>query len=197
MRVIGVSGSIGAGKSAVLQRIEERNCTYLVLYTDIIAKQMYYKGSECYNKLVEHFGEIILNSSDKSIDKNKLAEIIFNNNKELEFVNNLVHPLVCQKVKEKLSNELIQDTFDIVFVESAILLETDLKELVSEIVYIDADDEVRKERLRKYRKYSEERIEETFKTQTKRLEYISKANFIVKNNTTIDDAVNQLENWLK
>ena len=92
MKIIGVTGGVGAGKTKVLSYIGEHyKCR--IVRADEVAHLLYEKGQECYNKVVALLGVQILDGSG-GIDKKKMAELIFGNNALLEQVNAIVHPAI-------------------------------------------------------------------------------------------------------
>lgn len=96
-KVIIITGSIGTGKSAAVNII--KNLGFHVLDSDKIVHEGYNKGTELYQKVIEHFGEKILNE-DRTISRQKLGEIVFNNEKYLNELNEIVHVYVINKLKK-------------------------------------------------------------------------------------------------
>ena len=75
MKIIGITGGVGSGKSEVLRYLEEKYGA-VVCEADLVAKNLQKKGTICYNKIVEHFGEDILDENGR-IDRPHLARIVF------------------------------------------------------------------------------------------------------------------------
>lgn len=93
--VLGITGSIGSGKTTVLKELEKKD--FIVFEADKIAKKEMQKIKE---KIKEKFGNNIV--SKKGIEFQKLANLVFNNRKKLEELNDLVHPLVRKKLEEEI-----------------------------------------------------------------------------------------------
>ena len=92
MKIIGITGGVGSGKTQVLSYIEKHyKCR--IVRSDETAHLLYEPGQECYKKLVALLGLEIL-AEDKTIDKGKMAAVIFSNKMLLERVNQIVHPEV-------------------------------------------------------------------------------------------------------
>ena len=123
-------------------------------------------GEPCYDRVVEHFGKVII-KDDMSIDRAKLASIVFNDENELKILNSIVHGEVVSKVKNIINNinclnneNNCGNIYSVILLESAILFQVeDLVKLCDEIWYVEARETDRRERLKRERGYSEERIE--------------------------------------
>lgn len=170
--VIGITGGIGSGKSTVLKYINE-NYDVEVLLTDNIAKDLMKPGMISYNLIVEYFGDEIL--SGEEIDSKKLGKIVFNNKEKLGKLNSFTHPYVFEYIENFISIH----SDKIIFIESALLMSTKLKDMCDKILYVETDLEIRKERLMSGREYTLERIEEVLKNQNS--EYNEQMNKIVNN----------------
>ena len=88
LRIIGITGEAGSGKTTITKAYAKLKNGYYIL-TDDVAREMMEPYMECYDKVVEHFGKDILNKDD-TIDRAKLAQIVFNNTDELNILNNLL-----------------------------------------------------------------------------------------------------------
>lgn len=180
MKVIGVTGGIGCGKSKTI-RTALKMSHGLHINTDDIAKELMQKGNVAYCLVAQYFGECILNE-DGSIDNKKLAAIVFSDKKELEKLNSLVHPCVVERVRELIENERKDDSYDYVFLESALLFDTDLWKMCDETWNISARYEVRIQRLVKFRHYSAEEAEAFIRNQKSEKEYKEKSTRTIQNN---------------
>ena len=127
-------------------------------------------GTECYRRVVEHFGKGILKKLPEDnipIDRGILANIVFNDENELKVLNSIVHSEVVSKVKSIITDinslnngENYDNIYSVILLESAILFQVDdLVKLCDEIWYVEARDLDRRERLKRERDYSDERIE--------------------------------------
>ena len=97
LRIIGVTGGIGAGKSEILSYIKKHyNCE--IYLADQVAHQVKEKGQDAYEPLVRLLGYDVLDSAGE-INKNKMAQLIFSDNALLSKVNEIVHPAVKQFVQ--------------------------------------------------------------------------------------------------
>lgn len=151
--VIGVTGGVGSGKTTVLNEIKKIKPNCKLLLTDDIAKSQHEIGSPIYNKIVELFSKDILNK-DKTINKNKLSNIIFNDKEKLFELNKIIHPFVEDYVK----NYIEENKDSLIILESAILIESNLAKYCDNIIYVYVPKEIRMERLKLNRNYSNEKI---------------------------------------
>ena len=190
--IIGITGGVGAGKSTVLKYIED-NYRCRVIFSDDVANKIKLKGYPAYDGLVELLGERVL-SPDGEIDKKKMAEAIFNNEKLLKNVNNILHPAVNEYIINIIDNEKKKGTLDFVFVEAALLIENGYRDIVDEMWYVYADEAVRRERLKNRRGYSDEKVSAIFKSQLDDASYRKYADFIIDNNGSEGDFARQIDN---
>ena len=77
MKVIGITGGVGAGKSLVLSLLKELSKCDIIMADDV-AKSMYFKGEKAFEEIVDFFGDDVIDSTGNAIDTNKLASIIYN-----------------------------------------------------------------------------------------------------------------------
>ena len=169
MKVIGITGEAGSGKTTVTKLYAKSHNAYVIL-TDEVARELMEPGTECYRRVVEHFGKGILKKLPEDnipIDRGILANIVFNDENELKVLNSIVHSEVVSKVKSIITDinslnngDNYDNIYSVILLESAILFQVDdLVKLCDEIWYVEARDLDRRERLKRERDYSDERIE--------------------------------------
>lgn len=194
MRVIGITGGIGAGKTAVLSYIKENyNCR--ILFADEVGHLVKEPGQSGYEGLVALLGKEIL-SADKTIDKEKMADRIFKDAELLKQVNAILHPAVEYYITAELEKEMKSNRLDFFFVEAALLLDSSLKEQMGEIWYIYADEQVRKKRLKTSRNYTDEKIGEILSVQRTEDEFKAASSVIIYNNEDFEDTKKQIDEKL-
>ncbi len=179
MKVIGITGGVGCGKSTVLDIIKDNFNAYIIKADDV-AKELMNKGQKGYNEVVDFFGMDILDAN-REIDRPKLAEIVFNNPNKRMVLNSITHPLVKSEIVNTITNLKIEDTYDYVFVEAALLLEDHYDVFLDEIWYVYAPVDVRKKRLVESRGYSEERIDSMMASQLTENEFRLASDVVVDN----------------
>lgn len=194
MKTIGITGGVGAGKSAVLEYLADNyNCD--IIMTDDVAKGLYAKGSKTYEMMIALIGEDIVDESGE-IDKKKLADIIFSNANKRMAVNSIVHPAVKQEVITRITNNKIAGILDYTFVESALLLTEHYDVFCDEVWYIDTSEDIRRRRLKESRGYSDEKIDNILKSQQALENIKDKCSYCIDNNKDLEYTFRQIQNIL-
>ncbi len=195
MKIIGFTGGIGSGKTQVLSYIEE-NYDCLVILADEVAHKVKEPGQECYAALVELLGEGIL-AADGRIDRTVMAEKIFSGDKLLEKVNGLIHPAVKQYILAAIAQARRDGKPDFLFIEAALLIEGGYKDIVDELWYIYAPEQVRRDRLKASRAYSEEKITGIFGKQLSEEEFRRHCRVVIDNGGSLEDTYRQIDRKLE
>lgn len=194
MKIIGITGGVGAGKSHILDYIQQ-NYKARIIKTDEAVELLRTPGHRCYERIVEFLGHSILNE-DGTINKNKMAQVIFSNREKLEKVNEIIHPEVNRYVAEEIEKEKLMGKKDYFFIESALLIENHYDEICDELWYIDTKEEIRRERLEKNRGYSQEKISDIISKQLSEEEFKKYCHVILDNNGEKEDVYGQIDTKL-
>ena len=190
MRIIGITGGIGSGKSRVLNIMEEIYGAVLC-QTDVVAHQLQKKEETCYKEIVNVFGVNIL-TENKEIDRKKLGAIVFNDNDKLKKLNQIVHPAVKKQVKLEIE-EARRKQKEFFLIESALLMEDHYEELCDELWYIYADERVRRDRLKTSRLMNEEKIDLIIKAQATEETFRKYCHITIDNSGTRENTKEQIE----
>lgn len=190
MKVIGVTGGVGAGKSEILTYIAD-NWNAAVVETDEVGYLVMRPGKSCFAPIVELFGPGIL-QEDGTLDRAKIAELVFRDKELLEKLNAIVHPAVKRYIQKAIEREREMDT-DVFIVESALLVEDKYNAICDELWYIYADEETRTERLMKNRGYSKEKIQSIFANQLSEDEFSEQCDFEIDNSGDFEDTKEQIK----
>ena len=126
-----------------------------------------------------------------------MAEKIFADASLLEKVNQLIHPAVKVYLLEHLEKARAAGEVELFFVEAALLIECGYGELVDEMWYIYADEQVRRERLKKARGYSEEKIENIMAKQLPEQKFRENCDFVIDNSGELADSYRQIDRKLE
>lgn len=196
MKVIGITGGVGAGKSTVLNMIR-RSCRCFILIADEAAHEVERRGQACYEELVGLLGEDIL-GEDGEIDKKKMARKIFaaGNEELLRGVNAIVHPRVKEYILELIEKYRISKDVDYFFIEAALLIEDGYKAICDELWYVYAPEEVRAERLKESRGYTDDKIEEIMNSQNDDETFRRYCDHVIENIGDIKRTKEQIEELL-
>lgn len=177
MRIIGITGGIGCGKSKLV-RMAKAKCNCLVIDTDTVAKFLMAPGNISYELIVKRWPEVI--DEDNTINRKTLAAITMSDKEALLELNEFTHPYVLKEIKDVIERE--QENYDIAIIESALLLDTPIASLCNEIWNVTASMEKRIERLVNFRKYTKEQAEAIMANQRSEEWYISKSTKTFINN---------------
>lgn len=194
MKIIGITGGIGAGKSEILNYIA-RQWNAVVVEADEVGYLVMQPGKSCFAPIVELFGPGIL-KADGTLDRQKIAELVFDDKELLGKLNGIVHPAVKKYIKKAIEREKEHDT-DLFIVEAALLIEDHYDEICDELWYIYADEETRTERLKQNRGYSDEKIREIFSNQLSEEEFSSHCDFEIDNSGDFEDTKRQIIQRMK
>ncbi len=194
MKIIGITGGVGAGKSTVLQFLKEEFGAY-VLQADAVGHLVMEPGQVCYDAVVELFGEKIRNN-DKTIDRSRVSDVVFSNGEMLKKLNAIVHPAVKEYILRKAAEERAAGC-GLFVIEAALLLEEHYQNFCDEIWYVHADQENRIRRLMKSRGYSREKAENIIKNQASEGFFRAHADFTVDNNGNPEKTYSQIKGRLR
>ena len=195
MKIIGITGGVGCGKSEIIRYIM-KNYRCFVIFADDVAKQLQQKGNLCYDKIVNLLGDSIL-QVDGEIDKTKMAAKIFADEELLLKVNGIIHPAVYDYVEEKIAECRNKQEIDFFIIEAALLIECGYGKIVDEMWYVYTQDEIRRQRLKLSRGYSDEKISQIFSSQLSYDEFKKASTFMLDNNGTVENTQKQIDNKLE
>lgn len=191
MLVIGITGGVGSGKSRVLAYLKE-HCKCRIVLADEVGNKVKEPGEECYQQIVNLLGQEIL-QEDGTIHKIKMAEKIFANDEILEKVNEIIHPAVKKYILEQIDIEKKNQQIDVFFLEAALLIEAGYLQYLDELWYIYSNKNVRTERLKSSRQYSEEKIAQIMQSQLSEEEFRKYADVVVDNSYAFESSEEKLQ----
>lgn len=194
MRIIGVTGGVGSGKSAVLNYLED-HFDSRVVKADEVGHLLMMPGRACYEPVIELFGEWIV-KEDTSLDRQAIASIVFQEPDMLKKLDDIVHPAVYQYIVREIERSKKEGT-EFFFIEAALLLEEKYDEICDEVWYIYCEKEVRMERLRRDRGYSDEKTESLMRNQLSEDEFEAKCDFQIYNSEDVAYTHLQIERRMR
>ena len=194
MKVYGITGGAGTGKSEVIKMLQE-NFGGCVIMSDEVARELMQKGNISYQLIVEYFGRDILRD-DGEIDRKKLADHVFNNKEALEKLNSMTHPYVKDEIRKLIAEAEASGECRFVALESAILLECGYEDICDEFWYVYTKPEIRRQRMKETRNYSDEKVDSVMRNQQPDEAFFEQCSFVIKNNTTLSDVYAQLKEKL-
>ena len=182
---VALTGGIGSGKSLVGEILEELGA--LVIDSDQLAREVIERGSPGYEEVITAFGDAIL--SEGQIDRAKLAAVVFKEKDLRKKLESIIHPLV-REAAEKLARNLPSGA--ILVNQIPLLVESDGAKRFDYVITVSADEEIRRERLR-LRGLKDYEITERMAAQVADLVREKIANYILRNDGSIDELTRAVE----
>ena len=195
MKVIGLTGNIASGKSVVASMLQDLGAK--VVDADDIARKVVEPNEPAWREIVNTFGRDILNP-DETINRKKLGEIIFNDNEKRKILNNITHPKIIQKVRERVKTYK-NENVEVVIIEAALIVEKGgLKDLIEKLIVVTSEEEAQIKRLTKRNSLSKEEALSRINSQMPTSEKALHADYIIDNSGTIDKTQDQVKSiWNK
>ncbi len=187
-KVIGITGSMGSGKSKVASFLAKH---YPVLDCDQVNAQLLEKGEKGYSYLTQ-LPWIVLDEKEQ-IDKKKMAQEIFNNEKKKKIVENILHPLILDEMKIWISKQ----ASGFVFIEVPLLFESQMEAYFDSIWCVVVSKEIAFERLFKYRNFTLEQAKERIDQQMSVEEKKKRSSFVIENNGSLKDLEEEIHKTLR
>ena len=186
--IIGITGSIGTGKSTVSNYLISKG--YSVVDADKISKGAYNVGSNGYKAILEVFGLEILNSNGE-VDRKKIKKIVFDNSNMLQRLNMAIHPIIINEIEKEI--EILLESQNVVFLDAPLLIETELHKKVNKIIVVICDKNEQINRIIKRDKITADMAISIINSQMSIDEKLKFADYIVYNNSTIENLYSQVD----
>ncbi len=191
MKTIGITGGVGAGKSTVLQYLEEAyNCR--IIMADDVANMLKEPGQVCYEPIIRLLGQDVL-APDGNINKQKMAEMIFHDQELLKKVEEILHPAVRSYIEYAIESERAAGYHPYVVVEAALLIQCGYGTIMDEMWYVTVDDAVRRKRLKASRGYSDEKIDAILASQLDDASYKAACSIVIDNSGLPEETYKQID----
>lgn len=195
MKFIGITGGVGAGKSEILSYLGKKTGVRVML-ADEIAHELMEVGTDCYKSLRQTFNDEDIWNSDGSFNREKLAKVIFSDKLKRDIMNSMVHPAVKEYVIRQQEYEKERGELSLLVLEAALLIEEHYDKICDELWYIYTSEENRRDRLKASRGYSDEKIDNIFKSQLSEEEYRKYCAVVIDNNGSVEAAFEQIDKAL-
>lgn len=184
--VVGVTGGIGAGKSAVTDIFAEYNI--VIVDADIVAREVVEPGSKILAQLADAFGpEILL--PDGSLDRAQMRELVFSDEQAKQKLNQIIHPAI----RQELLSQLEQADSPYVILAAPLLLENGLEKYVNTVVVVDVPEQLQLSRASQRDTVSKEQIAAIMQSQCSRQQRLDKADYLVDNSGNISELPGKVE----
>lgn len=184
MQVLGITGGIGSGKSAVLKILSEEPGSY-ILEADRLAHELMTPGHVCYREIVGYFGQEIL-AGDGTIDRGKLGASVLGSPEELKALNRIVHPAVKRSIRGRIRRGAARG-IRLFVIEAALLIQDGYRSICDELWYIHVEKEQRIERLLAGRGGSREKWESFMANQPEEAFFRENTDVTIENQGSFSD----------
>lgn len=188
MKVLGITGGVGSGKSRILDYLKRIRGAY-VCQMDETARELQKRGTDCFRQIVEQFGPEVL-GEDGELDRARLAHIVFSDADRLQELNRIVHPEVIRQVRKEIARQEKEGTE--LFVVEAALLPDAGAELCDEIWYIYTEESIRRQRLKTSRGYADDKITQMIGAQPTDEEFRQASTAVINNSGSFENTKRQI-----
>lgn len=190
--VLGLTGGIASGKSTVSHYLKELG--YPVIDADLIAREVMEPDKPAYHKVIDFFGPEIVNK-DQSINRKRVGEIVFSDPEKLKMLNEMVHSEIFSEIMKR-KTELIEAGHPLIVLDIPLLYETGYDEEVDCVMVIYIDSAIQLNRLKKRDELTDEEAIKRIESQESLEMKKDKADVVINNNGTIEQTMDQIDNWL-
>jgi len=182
MKVIGLTGNIGSGKSTVAEMFRQLGAKKID--ADSIARKIVEPGERAWKEIKDVFGDEVI-SSDQSIDRQKLGDIVFNDVSKRALLDNITHPKIFDEINN-LVNEYEKDHSNVVIIEAALIIEKGgLLDLIDKLILVVVDEDTQTKRIKLRDDIPSDQIQSRIKSQMQISEKKKYADYIIDNNGSV------------
>ncbi|MEG0830192.1 MAG: dephospho-CoA kinase [Anaerovoracaceae bacterium] len=190
MKVIGLTGGIGTGKSVASSYLEKKG--YKVIDADKVAREVVKDGSPLLKVLVDTFGPKII-KGDGSLDRKALGELAFSSAEKNKRLNQIMHKAIIDVIREKIKYYEKEDPNQVVFLDAALLFETGLERDCNQIWLLCVDLETRLGRICQRDGLSKNQVMARINSQMPQKEKEAKSDLLIDNSATPEMLYKQLD----
>ena len=192
LMIIGLTGSIASGKSTVSSMLKRKG--YPIVDADEIARLVVEPGTSVIQKIREEFGQEVL-KEDGSLNREKLGERIFGDQKDRDKLNAIIHPAIRAEMLRQKETHLANGANTVVM-DIPLLFESKLQSFVDKIIVVSVASETQKKRLISRNELTEKEAENRIKSQLSMDFKEANADAVIDNNGTLEETEKQLQSIL-
>lgn len=188
MKIIGITGGIGSGKTEVAKVFKKLGAT--ILSGDEIGRDVVEKNQIIMKRLVKTFGRCILNKNDK-LNRRKLGEIAFSSAEGKNKLNRIIHPYLLSNLRKKIK-EYRKRKRGLVVVDAALIIEWGLQKELDYLILVESNLKNRLKRMKEYSGYSQKEALSRIKAQ---IDYKTRrryADYIIRNDKDLNELRNRV-----
>ncbi len=183
MKLIGLTGGIAAGKSAVAAMLQRLGAK--IIDADELAREIVEPGQEAWREIIAAFGREIIRQ-DQSIDREKLRKKVFEDKQARKRLESITHPRIRTLAQQKIQ-QLAREGAEIIVYVAPLLFENRLHLWLRPVILVACDSAIQKERLQKRDKLNEQKIRRHLEAQMGLEEKKKLADFIVENDGSLEE----------
>lgn len=146
MKIIGLTGGTGSGKSTIADMIREMDIK--VIDTDLVAREIVKPGKEALTEIISHFGPEIVLENDE-LNRKKLGSIVFADEEKLKLLNQITHKYITKEIHKEIEAAMQSPAAHYIVIDAAVLIESELHKICDEVWVAAADKAERIERIMK------------------------------------------------
>ncbi len=189
MVIVGLTGGIGSGKSTVVRMFEDEGAH--VIDFDHLARLVVEPDKPAWRDIIDYFGPEIL-SSDRTLNRSALAEIVFSDNKSRKTLEGFTHPRIFKERDTLIKAIKRKDPFSIVIIDFPLLFELDLNKRFDKVILVYVPRAVQLRRLIKRDGIVKEEVEKRLDAQLPIEEKRSLSDYIIDNEGSLNDTRDQV-----
>ncbi|HUT69229.1 MAG TPA: dephospho-CoA kinase [Desulfatiglandales bacterium] len=194
MLIVGLTGGIGSGKSAVAEMFREEGAE--VIDFDHLARLVVEPGKPAWRDIVDYFGPRIL-SSDRTLNRSALAEIVFSDEESRKALEGFTHPRIFEKRDALLERIKGKDPLSVVVIDFPLLFELGLRNGLDEVILVYVPREVQIERAANRNNLSREAVEKRLKAQMPIEEKRSLSDYVIDNQGSLTETRAQVQRIMR
>lgn len=194
MKIIGLTGGIGTGKSTVSDYLRKNGC--MIIDADEISRKMTAKGAPALAVIKKTFGDRYV-SADGELDRKALGDLVFGDSEKLGILQNIITEKVIDEIKCRLKT--LSDTkYDgIIVLDAPLLYECNMDDIADENWLVKSDNEVRIERVAARDNLTRDQIMARIDNQMSQREKEKRSDYIIDNSGTLDELYKQIDSLLE
>ena len=173
--ILGITGGTGTGKTSVCQYF--KNEGFVIIDSDVVARNVCTKGTQCLEEIVQSFGEDVLDS-DGNLKRKELGRIVFSDKKKLKTLNGITHKYIIASIKKTIEENQGRN----IVIDAPLLLETGLDSICTRTLCVLADEDIRLKRIMKRDSLCAADAKARIQSQPADEFYISRCDFVLYNN---------------
>lgn len=193
MKILGITGKSGAGKTDAMSFFESRGAG--IINGDLVSRRLMIAGAPVTEQLAEFFGLSILHS-DGSVNRKALGALAFSDSAHVRTLNNITHPYILKEIESELE-AYRQEGRELAVIEGAALIESGFCENCDKLLVIKADREKALLRIQRRDGLGEEDAARRLDAQKSDEFYEERADFVVENNGSREELFARLEEVYK